>query len=53
MQPDLQIVRVRITAIYRLKDSGWVVSPVRHEYLGSVVGRVILEINNGVTAFIC
>jgi hypothetical protein len=41
-QPDLQLVRVRIAAIYRLKDSGWVESPVRHEHLGSVVGGVML-----------
>jgi hypothetical protein len=43
LQPDLQLVRVRIAAIYRLKDSNWVESTIRHEHLGSVVGGVILK----------
>lgn len=50
-QSNLQLVRVRIAAIYWLEESGWVESPVRHEHLGSVVDGIILEIDNGVTAF--
>ena len=42
LQLDLEFVRVWITAIYWLKDSSWVVSPISHEHLSSVVGRVIL-----------
>lgn len=44
----MQLVGVRITAVYRLKDGGWVVQPLRHEQLGGVVLVVILEINDAV-----
>lgn len=46
----MQLVRVRIAVIYRLKDGSWVVIPRRHEHLGGVIGVVILEVDDGVNA---
>lgn len=42
-QLDLQGIRFWIAAIYRLKSTGWMVGSIRHEHLGSVIGRVILK----------